>query len=109
MNWPDLNEIHKRALSGEMTVKEASDLISQIWWLIRSHSDWKDVYISNPSPEYPDFREEHRALLDLCTDVYKVMHTPEREPFLKGWLDTIPTELKAIEAYKKLHKDKFTP
>jgi|SRR5579863_1106199 len=107
MNWPELEKIRNQTLNGKMTAKEASDQISQIWYLIKFHVYKKDHYLRFPSLEHPDYDEEHKALLDLCTDVYKVMHTEERGSFLIGWIDTMPTDMKPLEIYKKEHKEKF--
>lgn len=95
----DIKEIRRRAESGELTIKEASDVISLIWYYIKFHANRKDT------PEYSKL--EHVYAIDTCIEVYKIMHTPERGAFLIGWTNTIPTEMKAMEVYKKSHKDKF--
>lgn len=100
MHWKDdIVTIRQHAESGEMTVKEASDVISLIWYFLKFQEDHQELY--------SDYDNIHREVVDTCLAVYKVMHTPERGSFLVGWGETIPTDMKAIEIYKKRHKDKF--
>ena len=42
MNWSDIEYLHLRAVNKEMTVKEATDLISMTWHLIRYHLKWRE-------------------------------------------------------------------
>ncbi len=74
MNWSDLNEIHRRAVSKEMTTKEASDFVAMPGFLIRFHANNRQLW-----PEESDevFAANHQKLKDLALVVWLRAHDKE--------------------------------
>ena len=94
MNWTDLDTIYNRAVSGEMTIKESSDQISQIWYLLKFNTLCLETNIN--------LKQEQEKLLDLTITLCKVAG----DDWQQRWMDSIPTEMKAIEILKKILQER---
>ena len=88
MNWPELNEMYHRTSSREMSPKEASDSISQIWYLLRLSA------LHNLA--HTEF------LLDLTIALCNV----QDNNWQQRWADSIPTDMKAVEMLKKILQER---
>lgn len=70
MNWTDLNEIHRRVLSKEMSVKEASDF-TIMPYLIRFHEHNRFLW-AEESDEV--FATNHQKLKDIALAIWLRAH-----------------------------------
>ncbi len=67
MNWVDLSEYYRRAISKEMSIKEASDFISMTWSLLSSMNLWKHMWKNDPEGMWDS---EFRHLSALSVTVW---------------------------------------
>lgn len=71
MNWTDIDEIHRRAVSKEMTIKEASDFVAMPGFLIRFHRNNRFLW-AEESDEV--FESNHKRLQDLALAIWLRAH-----------------------------------
>jgi hypothetical protein len=74
MNWIELDECYRRAITKEMSIKEASDFISMTWHLVKFHTNNRNLW-SEESNEI--FNINQKKLLDLSIAVWRRMHDKE--------------------------------
>lgn len=74
MNWPILTDYYYSAVSKQMSKKEASDLISQIWELMKFMHRSKSMWDADPKWVW---EAEFDRLLSLSVVVYSRMHDSE--------------------------------
>jgi hypothetical protein len=93
MNWSNLTveELHEAAVSKKLTVKEASDAVSLIWYYLK------------PMPGFPPAPREYvEKYMDLTIALCKVADNN----WQKRWENSIPTDMKAIEILKKILQER---
>ena len=88
MNTNDLYEIQRRAISKEISPKEVTDTISQIWYLLKLNAGWNLGYTE--------------LLMDITIDLCKAADNNWQQ----RWADSIPTDMKAVEILKKILQER---
>jgi hypothetical protein len=59
MNWPEINEIERRAIDGEMTLKEAGGQLEMLFTLMRSAYNWA----------YDGWESDYNRLSDITINI----------------------------------------
>ena len=74
MNWPELEEIKRKADTDELTKKQANDFISTSWSLLNLIEFEKKCGIINSN-----YEEEKCKLLELSISIFKRTQRPDKE------------------------------